>query len=66
METQQERRQERELGNGDAPVKPVTVNLQMTNDIKISVADATETKDTITSSTLSSLETVLRMVKEKY
>jgi phage gp16-like protein len=46
--------------------KKITVNLTMTNDIKIDVKDGTETKQSITDHTLGALEQVLRRVKQDY
>jgi uncharacterized protein YdcH (DUF465 family) len=47
-------------------VKPITVNLQMTNNTKIDVANSAETKDSMLQSTLGAFEGILRLVKEKY
>lgn len=48
------------------PVKPIVVNLQMTNNVTNHVQDATETKETMTSGALQSIEDVLRLVEQKY
>lgn len=62
----QGRSQQRERGENPAPVKPQQVNnIQMTNDIKIQVADGKETKDSIVNISLDSLETIFRLAKER-
>lgn len=62
----QGRSQQRERGENPAPVKPPQVNnIQMTNDIKIQVADGKETKDSIVNISLDSLETIFRLAKER-
>ncbi len=45
---------------------PTIINLQMTNDLKINVADSKESKDTIVNNTLGAIEQVLRLVEAKY
>jgi uncharacterized protein YdcH (DUF465 family) len=52
--------------NPTVDVKPITVNLQMTNNTKIDVANAEESKDSMLQSTLGAFEGILRLVKEKY
>lgn len=47
-------------------VKPINLNLQLTNDIKIAVASGQETKDTIVNSSLDAIDDVLRLAKERY
>jgi hypothetical protein len=49
-----------------APVKPIIINLDMTNNTKIEVADGTETKESMSKAALDSIEQIFRLVKEKY
>jgi hypothetical protein len=51
---------------GAQPKPAISVNLQMTNDIKVSVADAAATKEPIVNSTLQGLEDVIRLVNAKF
>lgn len=63
----QQESQDRSRSSVNTPdVKPITVNLQMTNDLKINVADSKESKDEIVNNTLGSIEQVLRLVEAKY
>jgi hypothetical protein len=63
----QQESQERTRDRAATPeIKPIVVNLQMTNDLKINVADSGESKDEIVNNTLGSIEQVLRLVEAKY
>jgi hypothetical protein len=46
-------------------VQPKIINVQMTNDLKINVADGKEGKQSIVNNTLQSLEEILRLVEGK-
>jgi hypothetical protein len=66
-QVQQESQERTRNTQPNAPeIKPIVVNLQMTNDLKINVADSKESKDEIVNNTLGSIEQVLRLVEAKY
>jgi uncharacterized protein YdcH (DUF465 family) len=52
--------------NSVPEIKPITVNLTMTNNTKIDVASGQESKESMLQSTLGAIEDVVRLVKEKY
>ena len=63
---QQGRRQEAEGRREEKPVKPIVINLQMTNDLKIQVANSGEAKSKVEENVLGSIEDIARRIKERY
>jgi hypothetical protein len=66
--TSQGRRQERSDRQNDASeIKPIVINnLNVTNDMKIQVADSKEGKSAVENNFLESFEGIVRLAKEKY
>jgi hypothetical protein len=64
-ESQQQGRRTEEKRE-EKPVKPIVINLQMTNDLKIQVTNSGEAKSKVEENVLGSIEGIARLIKERY